>query len=71
MLEEANIRLIVKGVTWRFFGTAATIIIVYICFGILDLAIKVGIFETATKIVLYWGHEKIWQRIRWGKHYKT
>lgn len=67
MYKETNQRLIVKGISWRFVATGTTIIIVYIFFGRLDLAIAAGILETVAKVVLYWAHEKIWQKIRFGK----
>jgi adenylylsulfate kinase len=67
MYKETNIRSVVKGISWRFFATSTTIVIVYIFFGQLDLAITAGILESASKIFLYYGHERIWQRVRWGK----
>lgn len=67
MYKETNIRTIAKGFSWRFFATATTIIIVYVFFGRLDLAIAAGIIETISKVALYFLHEKFWQRIRWGK----
>jgi adenylylsulfate kinase len=42
-------------------------IIVYLFFGNIELAIATGLLETVAKVGLYWGHEKIWQRIRWGR----
>jgi len=67
MYKETNIRTIAKGFSWRLFATATTIIIVYLFFGRLDLAIAAGILETISKVALYFFHEKFWQRIRWGK----
>ena len=67
MYREKNIRSIVKGISWRVVATTTTIIIVYLFFGRLDLAIAAGLIETLLKVALYWLHEKIWQRIRWGK----
>ena len=67
MYRETNIRSITKGVTWRFVATGTTIIIVYLFFGRLDLAIAAGVIETVLKVALYWGHEKVWQRVRWGR----
>jgi adenylylsulfate kinase len=67
MYKDTNRRSIAKGVSWRVFATTTTIIIVYIFFGRLDLAIAAGILETVAKIALYWGHERLWQKIRWGR----
>jgi len=65
--KETNLRSIVKGISWRFIATGTTIIIVYTFFGRLDLAIAAGLLETVAKVALYWAHEKIWQKIRFGK----
>jgi len=67
MYRETNIRTIAKGFSWRFFATVTTVLIVYLFFGRLDLAIAAGILETFSKVLLYYGHEKLWQRVRWGK----
>lgn len=67
MYKETDTRTIVKGFSWRFFATATTVIIVYLFFGQLDLAIAAGILETISKVLLYYIHEKSWQRVRWGK----
>lgn len=67
MYKETNIRSIVKGISWRFVATTTTVIIVYFFFGQLDLAIAAGMIETVLKVGLYWGHERIWHKVRWGK----
>lgn len=67
MYRETNTRSITKGLSWRFFATGTTVLIVYVFFRRLDLAIAAGIVETASKVFLFYLHEKIWQRIRWGK----
>jgi len=64
---ETNIRSIVKGISWRFVATATTIIIVYIFFGRLDLAVAAGVLESVAKVMLFWLHERVWQRIKFGK----
>jgi adenylylsulfate kinase len=67
MYKETNLRSVVKGISWRFVATGTTVVIVYVFFGRLDLAIAAGLIETVLKVFLYWAHEKIWQRIRWGR----
>jgi len=67
MYKETNRRSIVKGISWRVVATATTIIIVYLFFGRLDLAIVAGMIETLLKVALYWAHERAWMKIRWGK----
>ena len=67
MYKETNKRSIAKGISWRVIATTTTIIIVYFFFGRLDLAIVAGLIETALKVGLYWGHERTWFKIKWGK----
>lgn len=67
MYKEKNIRSIAKGVSWRLIATSTTVVIVYVFFGRLDLAILAGIIETFLKVALYWGHERIWHKVRWGR----
>jgi len=67
MYRETNKRSIAKGISWRVVATTTTIIIVYIFFGRLDLAIAAGLIETVLKIGLYWAHERIWFKVRWGR----
>jgi len=67
LYKETNLRSVIKGISWRIVATTTTIIIVYLFFGRLDLAIATGVLESVLKIVLYWGHERIWMKIRWGK----
>jgi len=67
MYKETNTRSIVKGISWRIVATSTTIVIVYVFFGRLDLAIAAGMIETVLKVALYWGHERLWFKVRWGK----
>ncbi len=67
MYKETNLRSVFKGISWRILATTTTIIIVYLFFGRLDLAIAAGVIETALKVGLYWAHERLWFRVRWGR----
>jgi len=67
MYRDTNKRSIVKGISWRIAATTTTIIIVYVFFGRLDLAIAAGLIETVLKVALYWAHERAWFKIKWGR----
>lgn len=67
MYKDTNIRSVVKGISWRAVATTTTIIIVYVFFGRLDLAIAAGLIETVLKVGLYWAHERAWFKIKWGR----
>ena len=67
MYKETNKRSIAKGISWRVVATSTTIVIVYMFFGRLDLAIAAGMIETVLKVGLYWAHERVWFKVRWGR----
>jgi len=64
--EDSHIRSLVKGVSWRFFGTIDTIILALIFTGSLQKALSIGFIEFITKILLYYLHERAWTRISYG-----
>ncbi len=60
-------RTLVKTISWRVFGTLATIVISYVITGTLTLAFSIGVIELISKLVLYYFHERAWNKIHWGK----
>ena len=67
MQFETKTRSILKAVSWRTWATITTAIIVYIFTGQFALAITVGLLEVFAKMALYFFHERLWQKIRFGK----
>ena len=65
--NDQHKRSIVKGIIWRVIATLTTISIVFILTGELVLSIGVGAIEVLLKFVLYYIHERVWNKIRWGK----
>ncbi len=66
-LQEKPERSVLKSITWRIVGTADTVIISWIVTGALTLAFSIGFVELLSKMLLYFVHERIWNRVRWGK----
>jgi len=64
---ETHLRSVVKGFSWRVIATMVTTVVVFIYSGELAAAAIVGSIDALAKIGLYWGHERIWQRIYWGR----
>lgn len=60
-------RSLVKGVSWRFFGTMDTIIISYFITGVWASAFAIGGLELITKVGLYYVHERAWGKVKWGR----
>lgn len=59
-------RHLAKAVTYRVFGSAATAGIAYAVSGSVEIGAVVGVADSVFKIVLYYAHERIWYRVRWG-----
>ena len=64
---ETKRRSLVKALSWRFVATFITMGIAYFITGKIDLALEIGLLDTTIKFVMYFGHERIWLRIRYGK----
>ena len=60
-------RSIAKSISWRIIGTLDTVLISWVVTGALDVAFSIGVVELFTKMLLYFFHERIWNRIGWGK----
>ncbi|WP_083644389.1 DUF2061 domain-containing protein [Christiangramia flava] len=59
-------RHIAKSITWRIVGTIDTIVLSWIVTGSPVTGLKIGFSEVATKMVLYYLHERIWFNIKAG-----
>ena len=67
MQYETKSRSVLKAVSWRTWATVTTAVIVFIFTGQFALAITIGFLEVFAKMGLYFFHERMWQRIRFGK----
>ena len=65
--HESHSRSIVKSITWRVLATLTTGMLVYLFTGNFSLAIEVGVIEILAKIIIYYVHERIWVKTKWGK----
>lgn len=68
MNDDTSIRSLAKAISWRVTGTIDTFIISWIITGHALLASGIAFTEIMTKIFLYWGHERVWNKIKWGKN---
>ena len=66
-MEDQRRRSIVKAVSWRVLATLTTMTIVFAFTGELALSLGVGVIEVMLKMVLYYGHERLWSRMAWGR----
>ena len=66
-MQEKAYRSVVKTISWRTIGTLDTIIISYFITGNLKAAAAIGSIEVFTKMVLYYFHERAWNKINLGR----
>jgi uncharacterized membrane protein len=64
---ESHIRIIAKAITWRTGGTAVTFAIAWIVTRRLEVAAQIGLLDTTIKIGAFYVHERIWNRLSFGK----
>ena len=60
-------RSFVKGVVWESISFIITFIVVYLIYGNFKTSILFSIGLTSMKSVLFFIHERLWKKIKWGK----
>jgi uncharacterized membrane protein len=66
-MNDTPVRSLTKAVTWRVTGTIDTFLISWLITGELLLASGIAFTEIMTKICLFWLHERVWNRVGWGR----
>jgi uncharacterized membrane protein len=66
-LTETRIRSIVKGLVWRGLASMATFVLVWAFFREPLMALEVSLLEVIVKLLLYYGHERTWNIVGWGR----
>lgn len=66
-MSEKHYRSVVKALSWRATGTADTILVSFFVTGKIGMALSIGFVELFTKIGLYYLHERVWNRISFGR----
>jgi len=63
--SDSHSKSLVKSISWRILGTLDTIVIAWVLTGTLSVALSIGSIEIFTKFILYYGHERLWNKIEW------
>ncbi len=64
---ESNVRSIAKTISWRITGSFSTFLISYFILGSFLIAGSIAVVQITANTILYYLHERIWNRIHWGK----
>lgn len=64
---ETRRRSVIKALTWRVLAGFITAGVALILTGKLKFAVEIGVIDTSVKLVVYFMHERLWNRISWGR----
>lgn len=64
--QEGSLRSFAKALSWRVTGSIDTFCLAYLFTGNVTVAVSISGAEVATKLVLYYVHERAWARISFG-----
>ena len=67
-MNATRSRSALKAITWRAVGTADTFIISWIITKEPVTAASIASLEVITKTILYYFHERGWNKIKWGRN---
>jgi len=67
-MKENKSRSIGKSISWRVLASCDTILISYLITGSFAIAATIGSIEVLTKMVLYYFHERVWNRMEFGRN---
>jgi len=66
-LSDTLSRSTVKTLSYRCVGSSVTFMIAFVFTGEIVIAASVSVTEFLLKPSLYWLHERVWNKITWGK----
>ncbi len=61
MGSGSRMKSVLKAVSWRIIGAVDTFFLTFLMTGHWNAAVGVASFEVATKMFLYYGHERAWE----------
>lgn len=64
--KNSNKRHLSKTITWRLVGTMDTMLLAWLITGDPMTGFKIGMAEVVTKMLLYFVHEKVWHKSKFG-----
>ena len=66
MNHESKKRSLAKTISWRITGSFSTFLITYLISGNFAIASSVAVVQITANTILYFIHERIWNRFSWG-----
>ena len=66
-MNETRKRSIAKSIVWRIICVIVSVVISYLVTANLDIAVVIGTSYNIVTMILYYFHERIWNKVTWGK----
>jgi uncharacterized membrane protein len=67
-MDVTRARSLTKSISYRFFGTLASFGITYAITHKGNLAALAAGLDIVIKLCIYYLHERVWNKIQWGRH---
>ena len=64
---ETKLRSVIKTVSYRIGGVFVTGAVAWLITGKTAFAIQIGIADTLAKLVVFYLHERVWNKINFGR----
>ncbi len=65
-MSDTTKRSLAKTVSWRITGSLATFLISYSVLGNFTVSGTIAVIQLTANTILYFVHERIWNKIKWG-----
>ena len=66
-MADKHYRSLAKAVSWRVTGTIDTMVVSYLVTHQIKWALTISAVEFCTKILLFYGHERLWEKLSFGR----
>jgi uncharacterized membrane protein len=66
-MKVTKTRSFVKALSYRIWGTLSSVAVAYVITKNASLSITIAFWETVVKIFIYYGHERGWNYVQWGR----
>lgn len=67
ILGDTRKRTVGKAISWRAIATLTTMTLVFIFTREIDKSLGIGALDVIAKLTFYYLHERVWQKVSWGK----
>jgi len=64
---ETKRRSFVKAISWRILAAIITACVALALTKELKFAAEIGLIDTAVKLLIYFAHERVWNKINYGR----